>query len=96
MPNIRLLPGTAVSSPITINGRVYTPIPGTTVDAPDFDARVLEANGWFNVIGHGSVGATAARPKPSVIGQRFLDTTAAIPVDWDGTTWRNPVSGASA
>lgn len=86
-----------------INGRTYTATAGTTADVPDFDAIGLEANGWMRVDGPSSVGSgtTANRPTTLPDGRavparsRYLDTTLAYIVVYDGATWRNPSSGAS-
>lgn len=97
----RMLPkvgGAFPSKPITVNGRVYTPTAGTTVDAPAQDATVLEANFWFRTGGSNclGVGTTAQRPTTGLFtGATYVDTTLAYSVVYDGTTWRNPATGAS-
>jgi hypothetical protein len=39
-------PGNGQHNSITVNGRTYASTPGTSIPVPDFDAAVLEANGW--------------------------------------------------
>lgn len=101
----RLLPGEAAfgfqqaAKTITVNGRIYTAVDGTTVDAPSQDVGVLTANGWFLVGGNGcvGVGATALRPTGGLLaGSTYVDTTLGYIVVYDGANeWRNPVSGAT-
>ena len=91
-----LPPGTAANSSISINGRSYSATPGIILDVPDFDAHVLEANGWMSTILFGAVGQTSARPAKPKKWERFLDTTIADMVIWDGVTWRHHVTGASS
>ena len=48
----RLLPPAAgPMQTMTVNGRSYSSTPGNFLDVPDFDAQVLEANGWIFVAG---------------------------------------------
>ncbi len=86
----RLIPP-ASGPTIVANGRSYNPAAGAQ-DVPDFDAVILEANGW-SVIGHAS-GTTASRPTTSsagtrlVTGFKFFDSTIGKTVTWDGKAWR--------
>jgi hypothetical protein len=97
--NHRMMPPSG--GPATVvtkaNGRTYTCAQGATVDAPDFDSAVLQANGW-SVSADSGVGATAARPSGVglKVGAEFHDTTLGYNIKWDGKVWRNPTSGASA
>ena len=86
---------------ITINGRAYAAVIGQTVDAPDIDAVVLEANNWFITGTNDSLctGTTAQRLaipacqiKPAA---QYLDTTLGYIAVYDGLTWRNPATGAA-
>lgn len=100
MPNVRVMPDGNQSIVTTkVNGRTYSCAPGSTIDVPDFDAAVLDVNGW-TIVGAGSsalpqVGPTSARPAKPVKNQEFHDTTLGITVNWDGKVWRNPSTGAS-
>lgn len=98
MANIRMMPPNNVATTTTINGRTYTCAAGATIDIPDFDARVLGANGWVNAAGNGivesTVGTTAQRPARPSPGQTFHDTTLGFIVAFDGRSWRNPATGA--
>ena len=77
----------------TVNGRKYTCAAGTTIDVPDFDGSVLEANGWAIAAINGA-GATAARPTAGVkVGSEFHDTTLGYNVMWNGKQWVNPTNG---
>ncbi|HEY6021671.1 MAG TPA: hypothetical protein VIY48_17935 [Candidatus Paceibacterota bacterium] len=101
----RLLPGKAApgfqqaAKTIVVNGRTYTAVDGTTVDAPAQDVAVLTANGWFLVGGNGclGVGATSARPTSGYLaGSTYVDTTLGYIVVADGDgNWYNPVTGAA-
>jgi hypothetical protein len=93
--NIPLLAGAVrCSNPCTVNGRTYSAAPGVLISAPDFDAIVLEANGWLRAAGD-SAGVTAERPTAPVRGHKFFDTTLGQTVTWDGKFWRNHVNGAA-
>ncbi len=88
----------AAGKAVTIYGRTYTAAAGTTYDAPDQDAAVLEANGFLSTGGPTciGVGTTALRPTTGLfIGASYVDTTLAYVVVYDGALWRNPSSGAS-
>ena len=86
----------ATGDTLSFNGRTYTGIGGTVLDVPDFDAGVLEANGWFTISGANS-GPTTARPPTLGMqpGFKFLDTTLAALITFDGLVWRNSITGAS-
>ena len=89
----RLLPPLAVAQQtLVVNGRTYTAQPGTAVDVPDFDAGVLEANGWIFVA---KSGPTTARPTPTNAGEEFYDISLDALIMTDGVTWRSPVDGTS-
>jgi hypothetical protein len=93
MSTLRLLPPVNVQfQTLTVNGRVYSSTPGHVVDAPDFDAGQLRANGWVEV---SQVGATSARPANPSPGAHFMDTTVGSIIVFDGQTWRSPASGSS-
>jgi hypothetical protein len=97
-----MLPPIAVGQQTTsANGRTYSGVPGTYQDVPDFDAGVLNANGWTRVA---LSGPTSARPStnytvnpPYVAAPslHFLDTTLGKIVVFDGATWRDPVTGSA-
>lgn len=99
MSIIRLLPPAAAGlgpNPITVNGRTYTAPVGATIDVPDFDALVMKANGWTDVAHFAAgVGATATRPANPTKGMTYVDSTLGVVIQWDGKTWRNPVTGAA-
>lgn len=79
---------------LTTNGRTYTAASGGFVDAPDFDARILSANGWTHAA-DGGVGATASRPSNPQKGLVFNDTTLGYNIRFNGKNWINPSSGAT-
>jgi hypothetical protein len=96
MSTIRLhAPASGMNNSITVNGRTYTTTPGTPIDVPDFDAFVMLANGWTAIDVGAGVGATALRPNPANKGVTFLDTTIGAHIQYDGKTWRNPITGAT-
>ena len=97
--NIRMLGPTNIQmQSMTVNGRSYSAGAGQPIDVPDFDAGVLEANGWPRVAPSGT---TSARPTGTngLYGLRpgleFYDTTLGALIRYDGATWRNPSSGAA-
>ncbi len=94
MVNIQMMQGSG-PNPLTVNGRVYTcPVNGV-VSVPDFDATVLESNGWVRTALHGS-GVTTGRPTTGLFkGYEYFDSTLGINVLWDGKTWRSTVTGAA-
>lgn len=104
MPTIRVLsPATACSPITTANGQSFAQVPGTLLDIDAHIAEYLIANGWLRV---GTVGPTASRPSSSIAstvgvylaqaGSQHMDTTLGALVIHDGTTWRNPLTGAVA
>jgi hypothetical protein len=94
MPNIRLFPPSSGPTSHTVNGRTYSASPGTSIDVPDFDAQVLQANGW-TAAAPGGVGTTAQRPVNPAKGAQYHDTTLGLTVTWDGKAWRNPATGSA-
>lgn len=92
MATIRLFPGKANVSPIKIINTTYTPVQGTAIDAEGFLAAELEANGYVR---SNEVGTTALRPAHPTVGQQYIDTTITAVILWDGTVWRNSITGAS-
>lgn len=93
MATIRLLPP-ANGATTVVNGRTYTAAAGATLDVPDFDAIVLEANGWLPTTMDGA-GATASRPSVARRGHRFLDTTVGKEIIYDGKVWRDQATGTA-
>lgn len=105
--NIRMMPPAspaqyALTGTMTVNGRQYSAAQGSTLDVPDFDANILEANGWLHL---GSVGPTASRPAADSLpqgiqsigaGYRFIDTTLGAAIVFTGLGWVNAVTGAAA
>jgi len=85
-------PTTGVN-PITVaSGQTYSCAVGSTLDVPDHHAAFLEVNGWHTA---GQVNVTAGRPTTGISkGKRFVDTTLGYEIVYDGTQWRNPVTGA--
>jgi hypothetical protein len=90
------------ANPCTVNGRTYTGVLGTMYDIPDFDGKLLEANGW-NKIGDLGDGTTAQRLAQSLLpagqgapvdGDEFYDQTLGMVVAFDGKSWRRPDTGA--
>lgn len=75
----------AGKSKITVNGRAYDPAAGAQ-NVPDFDAAILEANGWS--IQSVSV-TTATRPVNPVVGTKVYDSTVSHTIIWDGKNWRD-------
>lgn len=85
MANHLLIPP-AKGSRITVpGGRVYDPTNGAQV-VPDFDAHVLEANGWSL---QAIAVTTAGRPVNPVVGQKVYDTTVSHTIVWDGKEWKD-------
>jgi hypothetical protein len=56
------------------------------------DAATIASQGFMAV---GSSGATSSRPSNPKAGSWHVDSTLGYAVVFDGTNWRNPVSGAS-
>jgi len=97
--NWRMLPPTNVAHQTrVVNGRTYTGAPGTSVSVPDVDGPTLQANGWTFIA---LSGTTSARPSSKLgvannhRGTLFFDETLSALIITDGTTWRNPATGAS-
>lgn len=79
-------------NPITVNGRLYNVAVGSTQDVPDHDAYILTINGWHS---HGQVTTTAARPTTGISkGAAMVDSTLGAVILYDGTQWRNWLTGA--
>lgn len=98
----------APGNPITVRGTTYSSPIGTPLDVEWTDAQLLIANGWTPVArdgGRGStepgqVGTTAQRPTagsggrvPLVQGTQYVDTTLGAIIVWDGSNWRNAITG---
>ena len=84
------------------NGRLQSAVAGTTADVVAQDSNILEANRWFAVGGPNcvGVGTTALRPTNTPENNiqptsTYVDTTLGAISVFDGTTWRNPVTGAA-
>ena len=77
-----------------VNGRSFTCAAGATIDVADFDADLLEVNGWTKAAA-GGAGASAARPANPPRKTVFHDTTLGRNIVWDGKSWRDPDSGAA-
>jgi hypothetical protein len=88
---IRVLPPANGPFSMTFALRTYSCPAGSSLDVPDFDARVLIANGWTKTAD--GVGATSARPIQPQLHQSFHDTTLGHVIVWDGKTWRDPANG---
>lgn len=86
-------PADGLHPAITVNSRSYTCALNATIDVPDQDALVMEANGWTK--GSGSVGVTAARPVAPAKNATFFDSTLGVTVKFDGKVWRDPASGSA-
>lgn len=93
--NLRVMPPGAGPTTIQVNGRTYTVANGSTQDVPYCDAIEMTASGWVTPAFDGGVGATALRPAAPYRGMLFQDTTVGAVIQWDGATWRNPMTGAS-
>lgn len=99
--NFRMLPPAAGATNSPANGRSYSCAAGSALDVPDFDAEILGAGGWIKAA---LSGTTAQRPSTNYAanppyvaapGLHFIDTTLSLEIVFDGTTWRNPITGAS-
>jgi hypothetical protein len=76
-----------------LNTRKYVPTPGTPQLVNDYDAAILEANGWTN---GAEGGTTAQRPTTGLyVGRTYNDTTVGARVHWDGKAWRHATTGAT-
>lgn len=83
---------------LTVNGRSYVGAPGTPQNIMSADAHVLLANGWLHAFSTKTCpsGLTTDRPAAPTAGDKFHDTTVGALLIWDGATWRNTITGASA
>ena len=88
---VRFLPPGGKARTIVANGRFYTVAANGTIDVPPFDAIILAANGWVQVAGSGT---SAQRPTGPFFGQRYHDTTLGCLIFFEGSSWRNPDTGA--
>jgi hypothetical protein len=97
MANIAVFPSATAPTTMVVNGRTYTLAVGATpLVVPDFDAYVLEANGWL-FYGKDGCGATTARPaaNPATgtpapkVGYEYYDTTLNYIVIFNGSSWVN-------
>jgi hypothetical protein len=88
----KLMHPPATGGSTTVNGRKYASPAGTPINVPDFDAVMLEANGWFQVA---DTGTTAQRPVNPQTNFKYYDSTVGGPIFWDGKTWRHQGTGAS-
>jgi hypothetical protein len=78
-------------------GVVYTGVDGAPQVVPDFDAAILEANGWVpcSAQGGAQAGTTANRPINPKKGTHFVDTTVGTAIVHDGKVWRHSTTGAA-
>jgi hypothetical protein len=83
MTNLAVFPSATAPTTVNIEGRVYTLAVGSApIVVPDFDAAILQANGWL-VAAKDGAGTTAQRPaaNPATgtpaprIGYEYWDTT---------------------
>lgn len=98
--NIRMLPPTGGAT-FAVAGRSYTAAANSFIDVPDFDAIVMQANGWTKCA---AVGPTTARPtvaSPGFAGApragfQFFDTTLSKTVIWHRSgAWIDPATGGA-
>jgi hypothetical protein len=88
--------GAGTGNPIL---RSYGAAAGGFIDAigdPSGDAATLVSQGFLLI---GGSGTTAQRPNGAGFlkpGFLYCDTTASLVVVWDGVSWRNPITGATA
>lgn len=92
--NHRMLPPNGAAASTTVNGRTYSCAANGYVDVPDFDALVLESNGW-TIAANGGVGTTAQRPTNPKKNDTFHDSTLGYNIKFNGKGWVNPTSGAA-
>ena len=89
MPMVQLSPPANQASTTTHTpfGRAYTCAAGQTISVPDFDAVVLQANGW-TLSGNITMGPSTKRPvlTASQTAQHF-DTTLGKVIYWTGAHW---------
>lgn len=97
MKRIRMLPPVEPwKQTQSVNGRAYVGAPGQVLDVPEHDAIHLNGNGWTRVEESGPSNTRPAGLAPNHAGVRFMDTTLGLLIVWDGATWRDPATGASA
>jgi hypothetical protein len=94
MPNQRVMPPATGNATIMVNGRTYSGSVGSFLDVPDFDARVMIANGWTTTDSAG-VGTTLLRPPTPKKDTHYTDTDLGVSIVFDGKTWRSKATGAS-
>lgn len=97
--NWRMFPPTSPAQQARVaNGRTYKGQAGTAISVPEHDGQVLQANGWTYLC---PSAPTAARPSgrlgvyANLPGALLYDETLAKIIATDGTTWRDPVTGAA-
>ncbi len=85
-------------NPITVYGRTYSCAVGATLDVADQDAAQMVLNGWHS---SGLVMTTANRPAIAYganplfpKGTYMIDSTLNAVIMYDGTQWRNVLTGA--
>ncbi len=83
------------SSPVTVNGRVYSPSAGY-VDAPIFDSMVLQANGWTLLAESVADASLPSFYHGQRVGELRFDTDLGEVLVWDGAQWLDPLVGANA
>jgi len=90
----RMLPPAGGATTKVFN-RTYSAAAGVSVSGvPEFDADMLESNGWIKSSSGGS-GTTAERPATPRVGHSFYDSTLGVTVVFDGRVWRNSTTAAS-
>ena len=93
-----LIPANAQKNPLVVNGRPYGGPAGAPLDVPDFDAGMLEANGWARVA---PAGPTSARPTGALglyqanNGAKFFDATLSLLIEFTNGQWINPATGSA-
>ena len=97
--NWRMLPPVRVGERTrTVNGRTYSAQPNTALSVPEHDGQALQANGWVYVC---ASAPTSGRPTGKVglytnrSGALLYDETLGKIIVSDGTTWRDPATGAA-
>ena len=89
---VRFVTANGKASAISFSGRTYTCAANSFVDVPYTDAPTMSANGFIQVAGSGT---TAQRPTVPFSAQLYHDTTLNMVVIFEGTSWRNPATGAA-
>jgi hypothetical protein len=103
MANLAVFPSASAPKSLTVNGRTYALALGAApLVVPDWDAFVLLANGWLTAASDGA-GTTAQRPAAAPglassprIGFEYYDSTVGANVIWNGASWINHATGATA